>query len=83
VKAAPAEIGNLVHEKASSCAARSAICARSDHDIGRGLPCRRSCPEVWCRSDAPWRAGPPGQAATAGRLTAGLSLTAPMVSSVM
>ena len=44
---------------------------------------RGSCPEAWCRSCAPWRAGPPGQAATAGRLTVGLSLTAPMVSSVM
>ena len=42
-----------------------------------------SCPMAWCRSDAPRRAGPPCQAATAGRLTAGLSLTAPMVSSVM
>ena len=43
----------------------------------------RSCPRAWCRSGAPWRAGPPCQAATAGRLTVGLSLTEPMVSRVM
>jgi hypothetical protein len=42
-----------------------------------------SCPTVWCRSDAPWRVGPPRQAAMAGRLTAGLSLNGAMVSRLM
>jgi transposase InsO family protein len=43
----------------------------------------RSCPEAWCRSDAPWRAVPRRQVAATGRLTAEVSLTAVMVSSVM
>ena len=42
-----------------------------------------SCPTAWCRSDDPGRAGPPFQAGTADRLTGTVSLTAPMVSSVM
>lgn len=43
----------------------------------------RSCPIAWCRSDDRWRVGPPCQAVTADRLTWGVLLTAPMVSSVM
>jgi rhodanese-related sulfurtransferase len=43
----------------------------------------RSCPIAWCRSDDRGRAGPPCQAVTADRLTWGVLLTAPMVSSVM
>jgi hypothetical protein len=48
----------------------------------RGRPAEaRSCPKPWCRSDAPWRAVPRRQVAATGRLTAGVSLTAVMVSS--
>ena len=43
----------------------------------------RSCPIPWYRSDAPWRVGPPCQAAMAGRLTVGLSLKGAMVSRLM
>jgi transposase InsO family protein len=42
-----------------------------------------SCPWTWCRSIAPGRAGPPCQAARAGRLTGGLSPSGAMVSGVM
>jgi hypothetical protein len=49
----------------------------------RGYVERRSCPTAWCRSDAPQRAVPRRQVAATGRLTAGVSLTAVMVSSVM
>jgi hypothetical protein len=43
----------------------------------------RSCPDAWCRSDAPGRVGPPRQAAMAGRLTVGLWLMTPSVSRLM
>ena len=42
-----------------------------------------SCPKTWCRSSAPWRVGPPCQAAMTGRLTMGSSLRGAMVSRLM
>ena len=43
----------------------------------------RSCPTGWCRSRRSAAGSDPGQAARAGRLTAGLWLREPRVSSVM
>ena len=52
-------------------------------EVWCGAEARRSCPPAWCRSGAPGRGGPSGQAARGGRLTMGSSPSGAMDSSVM
>ncbi len=51
--------------------------------IGGAVDMSRSCPTGWCKSRRSKVGSGSGQAATAGRLTMGLWLTEPRVSSVM
>jgi hypothetical protein len=80
----PVKVADLVGRLKADAPAKNSPCARCGKHIGAwmcaGWTGGRSCPSPWCRSDAPWRVGPPCQAAMAGRLTMGLSLKGAMVS---
>jgi hypothetical protein len=70
--------------RSAGCRADTYRCKAARRDLSAGgLRLLGSCPTAWCRNAGLWRAMPRRQTAAPVRLTAGVSLTAVMVPSVI